>query len=83
MEGDRIRLEWAFEIYLRLSGHDRLSRKNRLKTYGELMALNRDRTTADIHIHDYYFVAHRDERGFYVERDQFRAILKELRAQTS
>ena len=80
MAGDRIRLERAFEIYLRLSGLDRVTRKARLEDYCELLALNGDAATADIHLRDYYFVASRDERGLYVERDEFRAILKELRS---
>jgi hypothetical protein len=78
MTKDRIRLERAFEIYLRLKGFDRATRQTRLQKYGDLMAMGKGSQTVDIHLDDHYFVAHRDESGYYITRDEFRVILQGL-----
>jgi len=82
MARDRIRLARALEIYLRLKGFDRATRQTRLQKHYELMALGKASLTADIHLDDHYFVAHRDESGYYVTRDEFRVILQGLRPGT-
>ena len=82
MAKEKTRLERAFEIYLRLKGFTRATRQPRLRQYRDLMAMGKDSLTLDIHLDDHYFVAHRDEYGYYVNRDEFRVILKGLRSGT-
>jgi len=82
MAKDKIRLERALEIYLRLKGFYRATRQARLRQFFDLMGMNKDSPTADIHLSDHYFVAFRDESGYYVTRDEFRVILQGLRSRT-
>ena len=82
MDRDRVRLERALEIYLRLAGFDRAARQARFQEYCDLLGMSSDSLTADIHLSDYYFVAHRDESGYYVTRDQLRVLLQGLRPGT-
>jgi len=78
MARDKIRLQRAFEIYLRLAGFDRATRDARLRRFSDMMAMGRDSPTIDIHLDDHYFVACRDESDCYVTRDEFRVILQGL-----
>jgi hypothetical protein len=82
MDRDRVRLERALEIYLRLAGFDRAARQARLREYCDLLGMRSNSLTADIHLSDCYFVAYRDGSGLYLTRDQFRIILQGLGSRT-
>src|SRR5215469_5951585 len=50
MDRDRVRLERALEIYLRLAGFDRAARQARFQEYCDLLGMSSDSLTADIHL---------------------------------